>query len=201
MQPRPYQISLDSEIDTAYMFGASNVLATLDCGGGKTAIFAHRMANCPDACVAIAHRQELVGQMSLTLAKYGVRHRIIGPINVIRTIIQLHVHVLGKDFYDAGSKRAVAGVDTLISWSKPESKHYYALMKWAVQVREWVCDEAHHLLRDNKWGIAVALFPNARGLGVTATAERADGKGLGRHADGVFDVMVECKRGRWLIEN
>ena len=34
------------------------------------------------------------------------------------------------------------------------------------------------------------MFPNARGLGVTATPLRADGKGLGRHADGLMDAMV-----------
>jgi superfamily II DNA or RNA helicase len=32
---------------------------------------------------------------------------------------------------------------------------------------------------------------NARGLGLTATPIRADGKGLGRHADGYMDVMIE----------
>jgi hypothetical protein len=33
------------------------------------------------------------------------------------------------------------------------------------------------------------MFPNARGLGFTATPMRADGKGLGAHADGVFHAM------------
>lgn len=47
----------------------------------------------------------------------------------------------------------------------------------------------HHVLQANKWGKAAELFPNAKGLGVTATPCRADGKGLGRHADGLFDVM------------
>lgn len=201
MQLRPYQKEFDEQIDAAYALGCRNVLATLDCGGGKTAIFSKRLADCPHACVAIAHRQELVSQMSLTLAKYGIRHRIIGPTNVIKTIIQLHTVVLGRDFYDPSARRAIAGVDTLVSWSKPESRHYDALMRWAQQVRLWITDEAHHLLRDNKWGAAVELFPNALGLGVTATAERADGKGLGRHADGVMDYMVEGKRGRWLIDN
>jgi len=42
-----------------------------------------------------------------------------------------------------------------------------------------VIDEGHHVLPGNKWGRAVAMFPNAKGLGVTATPERADGKGLG----------------------
>jgi superfamily II DNA or RNA helicase len=62
-------------------------------------------------------------------------------------------------------------------------------------------DEAHHILVTNKWGKAVDLFPNALGLGVTATPGRADGKGLGRHADGVFDVMVEGPTLRRLINS
>jgi len=40
------------------------------------------------------------------------------------------------------------------------------------------------------WGRAVSLFPNAYGLGVTATPERLDGLGLGRHADGLMDAMI-----------
>lgn len=54
-----------------------------------------------------------------------------------------------------------------------------------------VVHNCHHLLRDNKWGRALEMFPNARGLGLTATPLRADGKGLGRHADGVFDILIE----------
>ncbi len=34
------------------------------------------------------------------------------------------------------------------------------------------------------------MFPNARGLGVTATPLRADGKGLGAEYDGVFEEMI-----------
>jgi superfamily II DNA or RNA helicase len=44
------------------------------------------------------------------------------------------------------------------------------------------------------------MFPNARGLSVTATPIRADGKGLGRHADGVIDTMVSGPDMRWLID-
>lgn len=53
-----------------------------------------------------------------------------------------------------------------------------------------VVHNCHHTLEENKWGKAVSMFPNARGLGVTATPCRADGKGLGAHADGVFHKMV-----------
>lgn len=201
MQLYPHQKLLSQEIDTAWMLGATNVMATLDCGGGKTAIFSDKLATCDGSCVAVAHRQELISQMSLTLAGYGITHRIIGPTAVIKWIIQMQTQVFGRDFYDPNARRAVAGVDTLISWSKPESRHYDSIVRWGKQVKLWVVDEGHHLLRENKWGKAVALFPNARGLAVTATAERADGKGLGRHADGLLDVMVEGKRGRWLIDN
>ena len=44
------------------------------------------------------------------------------------------------------------------------------------------------------------MFPNARGLGVTGTPERSDGCGLGRHADGVMDVMVVGPHGRALTD-
>lgn len=199
MRLRPYQTDISNKIDAAWQLGCQNVLAVAPCGSGKTAIFSNKLALCPDACVAIAHRQELVSQMSLTLARYGISHRIIGPMNVIKWVIQLHTQVLGRDYYDANARRAVAGVDTLISWSKPESRHHDALMRWAKQVKLWVLDEGHHGLADNKWGAAVKLFPNARGLSVTATAERADGKGLGRHADGLIDTMVDGVDARWLI--
>jgi DNA repair protein RadD len=63
-----------------------------------------------------------------------------------------------------------------------------------------VQDEGHHILRDNKWGKAMALFPNARGLFPTAHAVRADGAGLGRAADGLADRLVTTVNCRDLIE-
>jgi superfamily II DNA or RNA helicase len=74
-------------------------------------------------------------------------------------------------------------VDTLVGL--PDSDPLRA------ECRLVVTDEAHHLLRENKWGRALDMFPNARGLGLSATPIRADGKGLGRHADGVFDILLE----------
>ena len=51
----------------------------------------------------------------------------------------------------------------------------------------------------NKWGRGLGLFPNACGLLVTATPQRADGFGLGRHHDGVVDDMVVGPTMRELI--
>ena len=75
-------------------------------------------------------------------------------------------------------------------------------MAWASQVTLWTTDEAHHVVHGNKWDTGLKLFthPDCRGLGPTASPVRADGKGLGRHADGVFDVMVEGPTMRQLID-
>ena len=132
--------------------------------------------------MAVAHRRELVTQMSLALAREGVRHRVIGPDSVRRACVQGHMDEIGRSYFDPNSKCAVAGVDTLVTHPKDDP--------WLKQVQLWVMDEAHHVLEENKWGRSTAMFPNARGLGVTATPVRADGKGLGANADGVFNAMV-----------
>lgn len=64
-----------------------------------------------------------------------------------------------------------------------------------------VVHNCHHVLADNIWGKAMQLYPNARGLLMTATPTRADGKGLGRHHDGLADAMVLGPGLREQIEN
>jgi len=100
---------------------------------------------------------------------------------------------VGRNYYDPKSWVGVAGVDTLIRPGRVDAR-------WSDNVSLWVQDEAHHVLAGNKWGKAAKLFKKARGLGVTATPERADGKGLGRHADGLFDTMVVGPSMRELID-
>lgn len=190
---RPYQAELEAGIYAQWQAGARNVLAVLPTGGGKTVLFAKILADTNGASVAIAHRQELVSQISLALARYGVRHTIIAPAPVVKTIVALHLTEVGVTYFDPNARCAVAGVDTLIRRDPS--------LPWFAQVVRWVQDEAHHVLKSNKWGKAAEMFPNAYGLGVTATPCRADGMGLGRHADGLFDAMV-CGPGmRWLIDN
>lgn len=63
-----------------------------------------------------------------------------------------------------------------------------------------VVHNCHHCIKGGIWEVAIGMFPNARGLGVTATPFRADGKGLGRHADGFFDVLIEGPGPRELID-
>lgn len=189
---RPYQQQIKQEIYSAWQSGAHNVLAVLPTGGGKTVVLSDILFEQGGASCAVAHRRELVSQISLALAKNGVRHRIIGPQAAVKQIVNLHMLELGNSYYDPNSKIAVAGVDTLVKRKKE-------LAAWLPTVKLWVMDEAHHVLKDNKWGKGVDMFPNAKGLGPTATPCRADGKGLGRHADGVFDQIVEGPTMRDLI--
>lgn len=179
---RPYQRELHDAIRAEWAAGHDNVLAVAPTGSGKTVLFSTMLAEEPGASVAIAHRQELVSQMSLALAREGVRHRVIGPDAVARTCAALHMQELRANYVNPQAACAVAGVDTLVRRNAADP--------WFNQVRLCVQDEAHHLLADNKWGVARAMFPNARCLGVTATPTRADGKGLGSRADGVMDSMV-----------
>lgn len=192
MRLRPYQQEIHDAIGQEWASGHQNVLAVLPTGGGKTVTFSHIVKEEPGASIVLAHRAELVAQMSLALAREQVRHRIIGPSSLVRLCVNAHVGELGRPFYDANAKTGVASVQSVTA-NKDGAQ-------WFDQVRLWVHDEAHHLLRENQFGKAIARFPNARGLGVTATPGRADGRGLGRRADGLFDTMVMGPTPRWLID-
>lgn len=199
---RPYQEELKADIYEAWRSDPAikNVLAVMPTGTGKTKTFvsiamdfAVIPANKTPTAIMV-HRKELVQQISLTLAEEGVVHNIIAPRPTILGIVGAHRRLLQKQYYDYSSPISVISVDTLNSRI---DKH----LKWAQSIKFWITDEAAHLLKNNKWGEAVGYFPNAIGLGVTATPQRLDRKGLGRHADGVFDVMVEGPSTAWAIEN
>lgn len=191
-QLRSYQLEAKAGVYQAWQQGHKNVALVLPTGAGKTVTMATIINEFPGSVCAIAHRQELVIQISIALARAGVRHRIIGPDNIVKFIVQLHMQETGTSYYNPGAKVAVAGVDTLV-------RRADKLKHWADSVGLWVQDECHHVLQRNKWGAAAKMFPNARGLGVTATPCRADGYGLGSHADGVFNTMFVGPSLRWMI--
>ena len=194
MALRPYQAALKAEVRAAWTAGARNVLMRLDTGGGKTIILADLIQEHPGASAVIAHRQELVLQLSIALARAGVTHNIVAAKATIAAVIQAHLAEFGRSYYAPGARCAVASVDTLIRAK--------GLEHWFAQVTLWIVDEGHHVVADNKWATVVARFqhPDCRGLLPTATPQRADGKGLGAHAQGVAHVMVQGPPMRWLIE-
>jgi superfamily II DNA or RNA helicase len=166
MQLRPYQIQGRANIAAAWANGARHVLYVLPTGGGKTTTFAHIAADHDGPVAAVAHRQELVGQIAMAFAREGVRHRLIAPTSVVKNIVRAQTLELGRSFFDPNAHVGVVGVDTLHARAE-------GVKAWADSVTLWIMDEAHHVLRKNKWGAAVDMFPNARGLGVTATPCRA----------------------------
>lgn len=188
---RSYQQQLVDGIEAAWAGGAANVGAVSPARSGKTVIFSDIISRNAGGSVAIAHRARLVEQMSFALAKAGVRHRVIGPASLQRACSARHMAKLKRDYVDPSSWVAVASVNTL---------HKCKNQPWFEHVTLWVTDEGHHLLRDTMWGTAITLFPRARGLAVTATFCRADGKGLGRASDGVIDALVVGQSPRQLIE-
>jgi superfamily II DNA or RNA helicase len=194
---RPYQDQLKLDVYDAWKNGHRNVMARSATGSGKTVLMCSIIWDCLKDNISTAvmvHRKELVQQISLTLAKFGIHHNIIASRKDVRGIIAAQRRIFKKQFYEPDSLVTVISVDTLIA-------RYEQYKNWAMGVQQWFIDEAAHVLKENKWGKAASYFKNARGLGVTATPERLDRKGLGSHADGLFDVMVEGPPVRWFIDN
>ena len=193
---RPFQTELKNSVYQAWRGGARNVIMRLDTGGGKTVTLADIVREHVGFACVIAHRQELVSQLSLALARYGIRHNIIAADATRRAICREHSEVLGYSMYDPNSRVTVAGVDTIIRAD---------ISSWASKVTLWVVDEGHHVVLDNKWHTVIERFSNreCRGLLPTASPIRADKLGLARPelgGHGVADCMVEGPPMRWLID-
>lgn len=190
MKLRKYQVDLDDRVREAWAGGARNVLMVSPTGSGKTHTKTHIAKTMGLPTCNIAHRQELVLQISESLGSFGIEHNLIAPVGVVRFCAQRHVHEFGRSYYNPNAPTAVAGVQTLL-------RRADKLKQFLSRVKMWDIDEAHHCLLDNQWGKATTLFGDAIGLGVTATPLRCDRKAL----DGVFDHMVVGPSMRELIND
>lgn len=163
---RDYQATLIEEVREKYRQKNKNVLCVLPTGGGKSIIIAymaHRSFQLGRSLFIVVHRSELVEQLSETLSAFSVPHGIV---------------CVGKSFINMPIQ--VCSVQTLIRrlhlLNAPDTL---------------VVDECHHLVSGNQWGKVIDHWPEAALLGLTATPERLDGKGLGECADGYFQSIVE----------
>lgn len=190
---RDFQKKIVDDVYRAWSEGAANVMMVSPTGSGKTVMLGHiiQVYNVP-TCV-IAHRQEILSQLCLALNREQVPHSVIAPNTVVRQIIAAEMALHGRSHYSPHAQVKVAGVNTLIRRDR-------TVDPWFDRVQLVVIDEGHHVLRENIWGRAFAMFPNARGLLPTAHAIRGDGLGLGRHADGIVDRVVIGPSGRDLID-
>lgn len=180
---RDYQTDVKNRIYAAWAEGQRGVMPVCPTGSGKTHIFTGMHADFDGRSYVTAHRRELVRQISLALTRQGCKHGIIAPKPVIKEILRAQIDEVGRNCYQPNAKCTLASVDTLIARKSDVERE-------AGVVGMYTQDEGHHALAGNKWGRAAALFPHAYMMLPTATPWRADGKGLGVHADGIADTIV-----------
>jgi len=171
MELRPYQDRLANDIRSAFSSGAHRPLAVSPTGSGKTVLFSYitsQVLKRGSRVMIVAHRREILDQISATLKRVSVPHGFIqaGKPMSKQPAMVASIQTLGRRLDQ------VAPPDLVI------------------------IDEAHHAV--SKTYIEVfARWPEAKFIGVTATPERLDGKGLGS----MFDRMVMGPSVQWLIDN
>jgi len=183
---RPDQRKVTEETYRAHNDGARVTLDVMPTGTGKSIVMTGMVKDRQSVGAKqtlIAHRNELTTQLAMHLARQGIYHGIIGPDTMIRQVVADQRTEFGKSYVNPDAGCFVAGIDTINSRTD-------SLVPLLAQMHHWYGDEGHHFLRNNKWGRGVDLFTNATGTLFTATPERSDGAGLGRHADGYVDNMI-----------
>ena len=162
MKLRDYQEDAIQAVRDSFRSSHRRTLLVSPTGSGKTLMFSYisaGMAKNNKRILIIAHRRELLKQISAALRRVGVTHSVLasGTPGIPRSNV-----VVASVFTLANRLKFFPAPDLIIG------------------------DEAHHFTPNSTWGKVVAAFPKSRVLGVTATPERLDGKGLGL----MFDDMV-----------
>jgi len=160
---RPYQQSLIDDIRDQIKAGKKRILVVCPTGGGKTVVsgfIAHNTVRRGGRAFFNVHRDFLLSQTSLTFQRLDIIHSFIASS-------------ISKKIDDTVSTQ-LCSVNTLV-------KRLGAVTPPTVCI--W--DETHHIVAGS-WKRIFDEFPNAIHIGVTATPQRLDGKGLGD----TFEVMV-----------
>lgn len=182
---RPYQASLLERTQASMRAGHRAPLLVAPCGAGKTVMFSY-MARAVSAkgkvVYILAHRDELVQQISDTLADFDVAHSFIAAGRPYRPGLRVYVcsvmSLAKRIEKQAAAERQAAGDQAALSRIR-QSRGYIHPPDVIIM------DEAHHAVAGS-WRKVASAYPAAYRVGVTATPERLDGTGLGD----VFDDMV-----------
>lgn len=164
---RDYQQEAEALCRAEYARGHRAVMLVMPTGAGKTVTFvsvAHQAAERGRRVLILVHRRELLDQTSRTLTTFSLKHGLI---------------TAGSTQF-SGHPIQVASVQTIV--------RRMTKMRW--QPDFIIVDECHHATGTTSWGKVLDQYPTAKVLGVTATPERLDGRGLGAHAGGFFNAMV-----------
>lgn len=197
---RPYQEKLVKDTYQQWDAGKQFVAMVSSTGSGKSMTLTAIVAKERDRgqyVLVLAHRQELITQLSDTMGRMEIRHQVIAANKVVRFAAKQSMENHGVNYVDPNARVMVASVQSM-----REAK-IADLAKLGNKLTV-VQDEFHHATKKSKtWGgvLTPLLNTGARGLGATATPCRADGQGLSRETDGYADVIVEGPSMRWLIDN
>lgn len=165
-----YQIALVANIRAA-LSSSRRVLAVSPTGSGKTIMFSHIASRASAAGKRVgifAHRVELIEQISASLKSFDVHHGIIAA--GASTNPNASVYVCSAQTY---ARRKNMPVFDFV-----------------------IIDEAHHATSGSTWNKCLEHSPGAIVLGVTATPQRLDGRGLRE----TFESMVIGPNVRELID-
>ena len=205
---RPYQQTLADEVRSAYRQGFRCPLVRADTGAGKTILFSyitHGAASRSNPVLISAHRKEIIRQISLSLARFGVEHQVIAPVDKVRQIKVAHFRAFGRSFVTNNSTTMVGSVQTIVGRFDIIDATLARVAAAAGKPAKLliVMDEGHHVVEDTQWGKVMDRYHvegTALGLIVTASPERLDGRGLGAGHGGYADTMIEAPPMSWLIE-
>lgn len=168
---RDYQHAAVDQVRESFRAGRRRPLLVAPTGSGKTVIFSYVTANAAakgNRTLILVHRAELLNQTHAALSHLEVPHGLIAA---------------GKTS-DPSHLTQIASVQTLVR--RLDHIRPPDLI---------VIDEAHHATA-GAWASVLAKWPQARVLGVTATPQRLDGKGLGT----VFDDLIRGPEVAGLID-
>ncbi|QBZ68965.1 DNA helicase [Klebsiella phage vB_KpnM_IME346] len=197
---RPYQEKLVKDTYQQWDAGKQFVAMVSSTGSGKSMTLTAIVAKERDRgqyVLVLAHRQELITQLSDTMGRMEIRHQVIAANKVVRFAAKQSMENHGVNYVDPNARVMVASVQSM------REARIADLAKLGNKLTV-VQDEFHHATKKSKtWGgvLTPLLNAGARGLGPTATPCRADGQGLSRETDGYADVIVEGPSMRWLIDN
>jgi len=154
---RPYQSKAVADIRRALSRKRSVVLQ-MPTGAGKTRAATEIVSTVRGGVWFVCHRQEIIRQAGKAFAAAGIDFGVISPRN---------------DF-EPEKRIQIASVQTLKNRLRdlPEPKTV-------------IWDECHHVAAKS-WSKIREALPNARHVGLTATPERLDGKGLSEW----FDTLI-----------
>jgi DNA repair protein RadD len=172
---RPYQAAFTRDISQSLRLHR-RVVGTMATGSGKGTVAAHMAATAAargHRVYVLAHRKELIEDLSGRIGGHGVAHGLIAA---------------GRSM-DLSQRIQVASIDTI-------ARRLHQLPAPTLIIQ----DEAHHLIEGNKWGRVIAAWPTAYLVGLTATPQRLSGEGLGEGHGGYFRDLVLGPTPQWLTD-